>query len=265
MPMMQIAKKAPVSQDFIELFREMSLTRYKTILSKRKATNPQQLPFWDRDNMPNLGRIKALFEDKEVWDRELTKLKTLPFVAYGTYTDGDKNFLCVETDDILLEDPDNRCKWNMGHYLCYVNSSVAENGLADNWSRTSSIHFVPKNAPWTFARHPHHKATTYDEAGRRMSLTHPTQMFANTCWGTFGSVATLSTNLGDFTELLRILNIYLTRYNPRSALGFPNRTPFDAPERHEYNNINACVWKIKTNITYTEDTGVRDARRSRRR
>lgn len=143
-------------------------------------------------------------------DTELTKLRSLPYEEFGvierTTAIGNvsvvRSYLVGQTHEIRIGAGSS--KWDLGKYLVAVPVNAFDTNSLDGF------HFVPLNAMTTTERFPHHYATGTDK--------HPLDMNPRTCWGSFPSVISTLVHDGDIAELFRLLQVYLTRYDPGSVL-----------------------------------------------
>jgi hypothetical protein len=205
----RIATRATISDAFKEKWMEVCRQR----LLKMKNVIDDAPPYV-RDGLkqrinPKAQRLIGIINDKSKLDREITKLRSLPYAAFDYQNYKGREFLYGKTKEIIIT-ASARQKYDAGEYGVYAPlSRLVEGSLNSN----VSWHFIPFREPKSHQRTPHHHNGWHNEG------LHPLETNSATCWGSFGPVIPSILEDGDVVELFRILYIYVSRYDPHSPLG----------------------------------------------
>jgi hypothetical protein len=221
-----------IGEEFKTSLKDMMVAKAKDLFAKRKTTNSTWLEKWDKDYGVPLAKLMKITQNAAAFDDELTRLKSLPYTNFGVYG----GYLVGSTNPVEIVDRqafergvnmktgvvfEVAKKWDAGVYDVFIPISIATSGL-DTALRPNSngVHLVPRNAPWTKYRHPHHLAEflTCDDDGDKVYYSHPTKYTSKTCWGSYATIVTSCVMGGDFVDMFRTLHSYLTRYDRNSPL-----------------------------------------------
>jgi hypothetical protein len=206
----KIAPRANISQEFIDGLKAVSKSKLEQI--KKDADNT-----WSdnlkkrmlRDGAVAIGYHKRMLKDPVFFDKELTKLRSLPFQSFGRKHECGRDYLHAVTKDVILKAGSN--KYDMGEYEVHIpivwvqddNDPIIWSVREPDWETPHPHFFANRN--WGS------RPTPFE---RRMSF----------CWGQFGAVIGAVKREMNIPEYLRILYTYLTRCNPSDLYtGHPSR------------------------------------------
>lgn len=169
------------------------------------------------------------YTTKDGWEKFLTRMKQLPYEEFAAVKSKNQTYLKAVTKTLIVEMPRRNGrsgefhrhlpagKYNIGQYAIYIPC----NDLYD--SCMYAFHFIPLRKMLvepgeTFhPRHLHHYARLEGRGVRDNPLSYT----PSTCWGNFGSIVSMTLNVGDIPELFRALYLFLTIQNPDSPLVWP--------------------------------------------
>lgn len=162
-----------------------------------------------------MDRIGRLVQQGETWQRDLVKLSGLPYQNLAAQN----NCLMALTRPVTMlamhgdDANEPHAKFDIGEYLIVIPDKIFY-GAGIN-----TIHMIPRRRPKALHRHPHHivRDDNAPETGK------PTDWKCGTCWGMFGGI--MGTLQGDFevVEMLRILAMFVARYNTGHSLAYWDR------------------------------------------
>lgn len=214
------ARYAQVEPDFIDEIKKIWKARWSALNDEIKFQPPRFRPMKASANAPVMSRLKALCTDRLALDKELTRLRGLPYERFFTRQYRDLNWMVGLTRPVVMTDDTRR--WQAPRYFVYIPDNVVSRGT------DAAFHFVPEGYEMTTARHPHHKARTqqWGQSGDIENIDYsraadPLDYQPSTCWGSFGAIATSCIKSGDMVDLFRNIAIYLTRVNMKSLLVHP--------------------------------------------
>jgi len=203
----RIVNRATVSDAFKYRMIEIYKSRLTGIKNNIDSAYPGIKDNLKAKEMPKVNRLIALINDKSALDREITKLRSLPYTVFDFQTHGERSFMYGKTKEITII-ANKANQYDAGEYGVYAPfDRMMKGNLGQNcW------HFIPFRDPKSHQRTPHHHSghSSYD---------HPLEANSATCWGSFGSVVPGILADGDVVELFRILHFYISRYDQNSPLG----------------------------------------------
>jgi hypothetical protein len=198
----RVAQRATISDHFIDGLKAVSRRKLKEI--KEQADRCYSDRMRQRVLNDHAGAIayhQKLLKDPKALDHELTKLRSLPYAAYGAVDRCGEIFLHGQTKEVVMAS--GRNKWRLGAFDVYLR--VQENG------RFEKPTMLLAGDPWLRKTHPHFTVShaSNDPLDARMSI----------CWGSFGPIISGLVRDANIPEYFRTLYMYLSRYNPSSPLG----------------------------------------------
>lgn len=213
-------KRATITPDFKEAMLSVSKLKLSTLHEEYLKVGSHFKPNFIKKNGVLIATLKAFVSDTGKQDKVWAQLRMLNFEKFDVETWGPYAYLKGTTLPIINEGVDD-----IGEYSIYINMADYIKG------DTTDIHFIPERDPLDGFRFWHHYAKgprlplmypgTYgfqvgDE--KSLTLTHRLDAQPYTCWGDFGSAATMQFGEMNTPELFRNLYIYLSRHNPNSNL-----------------------------------------------
>lgn len=216
---MKITPRAPVPKEFQDAMKEVYRGRFDMIKSEIEEQPEYAQAAVRAIKAPVVGKLKMLLKNKDKFEFEMTRLRTLSFTDFWIENNSREDvFLCGQTKDIILsrneKDPSSP-KFNFGPYgLCVpLKTFTGENGKTGGYNDNpyTSAHFIPMNSHRALNRHPHHNVAAVTGV-KILDWT------AATCYGGFNSIIWGAIGDGDIVETFRSLLIYIGRYNPSSPL-----------------------------------------------
>jgi hypothetical protein len=172
------------------------------------------------------SRIIRYYLTGDGWQKFLTRLKQLPYRSFDAVRSQDQYFIKATTWDLVVDLPHRTGrdqgfhrylpvgKYRLGPYAIYIPYKAL---LA---SAMDAIHFIPLKCPLAeqdrtyVPRHLHHYAQVESYAKRANPLTY----YPSTCWGNFGSIISMTLDVGNIPELFRALHLFLSIQNTNSPL-----------------------------------------------
>lgn len=216
----RVTQYARVDPAFTARLKEIWKERWRALNDEIKVQPPQYRKMKAQNNAPIMGRLKGLCTNQEALDKEITRLRGLPYERFYIRVYQGHEWLVGATHPFVMTD-DIR-KWQAPRYFVYIPDDVIARGT------DAAFHFVPEGNEMTTARHPHHnvKKYYYDPSGQYREVDFnaakdPLDYVPATCWGSFGTIATSCITAGDVVDLFRNIAIYLTRINQNSLLTRP--------------------------------------------
>lgn len=214
------AQYAQVDPAFIAMMKQIWKKRWSVLNGEIKSQDPRFRSYIAKKNAPQMSRLKALCTSPIALDKELTRLRGLSYERFYIRQYNEKKWMVGLTRPIVMSDGTRL--YQAPRYFVYVPEEVDTKGTE------AKFHFIPEGHELVSARHPHHKAQTFDynEYGRRVEIdtSHikdPLDWSSSTCWGSFGTIASNCIAAGDIVDLYRNLYIYLTRIDQSSLLTIP--------------------------------------------
>jgi len=211
---------AQVDPTFTARLKEIWKERWKALNEEIKCQPPQYRTMKAKNNAPIMSRLKGLCTNQDLLDKEITRLRGLPYERFYVRQYKGRQWLVGLTRPVVMND-DVRL-YQAPRYFVYIPENVVARGT------DADFHFVPEGNELTTARHPHHKTRDYyyDENGISQPLgaggvKDPLDYVPSTCWGSFGVIANSCITAGDMVDLFRNIGIYLTRVNQNSLLVRP--------------------------------------------
>lgn len=206
---------AKVEPEFVDLMKEIWKKQWSKLNDDIKVQRPSYREMRAKGNAPMMSRLKLLCTNKEALDKEITRLRGLPYDRFYVREYKGKKWFVGLTQPIVMND-DFRI-YQAPRYLVYVPLDVTDRGV------DSHFHFVPEGYEMITARHPHHNigGLYSDQSHQPPNPQDPLDYVPSTCWGSFGTIAGSCIRSGDIADLYRNLGIYLTRINQNSLLTRP--------------------------------------------
>jgi hypothetical protein len=217
--MIKKVQRASISPDFKTAVCDLAKERLQKLHTDYLRLNPAQQKNFMRTIGLQIATLQNLLSDTGKQDIEWARFRMLPYEAFDVEQYKGVAYLKGITRSIQI--PEDRS--DLGPYAVYV--SMKDYVAGD----TSDIHFVPQRDPLNGYRFWHHYAlgprTPWSEShygfgveDKHLRLTHPLESQPFTCWGDFGSVATMQFGEMNTPELYRTFSVYLSRHNPGSNL-----------------------------------------------
>jgi hypothetical protein len=211
----RIRPRARVDDAFIKALVQMAERYMHELQVKLERAAPYVREQQLKQVRAPIARLMPLLRSSgkagEGLDLEIARLRALDYAELDILTHNGKHYFHGATRPVIMEEMASRRKstyawWDIGVYDVYVPfDAFARSGI-------NHIHMVPRRAPDTRTRHPHHTAN------HREGETHPVDMTTSTCWSGFGTPVTSTVRDCDITETFRWLRIFIGRYNASSPL-----------------------------------------------
>jgi hypothetical protein len=234
--MIKVQPRAKITQDFKDALLEIAKMRLMKLHENYLKLDLRQRKAFMASAGLQIANLKAFVSDAGKQDTEWARFRMLPYEEFTTEEYAGRLYLKGITKTIVVAED----KLDLGPYMMFVGAKDYVNG------NTKDLHFVPQRDPLNGVRFWHHFARGprepwvegYAQSGSKtLTLTHYLNSQPYTCWGSFGSVATMQFTEMNTPELFRTLSIYISRHNPGSNLypseyyrsGRPLELPFARP------------------------------------
>ena len=176
------------------------------------------------------SRTIQYYTTKDGWEKFLTRMKQLPYEEFAAVKSRNQTYLKAVTKALIVDVPRRNSRsngfhrqmpageYNIGQYSIYIPCKDLHT------SCMNAFHFIPQRMPMVetgetnHPRHLHHYARLESKGMRENPLSYT----PSTCWGNFGSIVSMTLNVGDIPELFRALYLFLTIQNPDSPLVWPH-------------------------------------------
>jgi hypothetical protein len=216
--MIKVQPRAKITPEFKDALLEIAKMRLTKLHENYLHLASNQRKAFMASSGLQIANLKAFVSDAGKQDTEWARFRMLPYEEFAVEEYAGRLYLKGVTKPIATED-----KLDLGPYMVFVGSV---DYVAGN---TKDLHFVPQRDPLNGLRFWHHYAkgprepwndSSWSEAALRktLTLTHYLNAQPYTCWGSFGSVATMQFTEMNTPELFRTFSIYLSRHNPQSHL-----------------------------------------------
>jgi hypothetical protein len=228
-----VKQRAAVSQEFIETIKAIAQMKLDYFKQRVEIQGVSYTKLHASDINYSLSIIREQNVPGKGLDLEVTNLRSLPYISYGSsHLEGFGDYIYAQSSDLICTSIENELseqnlkvyrrrgwkipqsrQWDTGPWMVVIPTVAFITGSLEK------IHMIPQRAAKALYRHPHHYAHTPGSDWYANDETmHPLLKQTRTCWSGFGAPMPMALNRGSISETLRLLYQFLTSCDWHSPL-----------------------------------------------